>query len=122
MEAAERLANEVILENRPVEVRYVTRAEAEQLGLRKLPPADREELRLVEIADFDLCACGGTHVSGTGQIGSILLRKTEKVKQGWRVEFVCGLRAVEYGAKGLRSAGRGRVAAIRRTFRTCRSR
>ena len=101
--AAERLANEVIMENRPVDVRYVTRAEAEKLGLRKLPPADRDELRLVEIADFDLCACGGTHVSGTGQVGSTLLRKTEKVKQGWRVEFVCGLRAVstarrDYGA------------------------
>jgi alanyl-tRNA synthetase len=93
--AAQRLANEVILENRPVEVRYVSRAEAERLGLRKLPPADRDELRLVEIADFDLCACGGTHVSGTGQVGSILLRKMEKVKQGCRVEFVCGLRAVE---------------------------
>ena len=37
---------------------------------------------------------GGTNVSGTGQIGCILLRKTEKVKQGWRVEFVCGKRAV----------------------------
>jgi len=93
--AAERLANEIILENRPVHVRYVTRVEAERLGLRKLPPADRDELRLVEITDFDLCACGGTHVSDTGQIGSILLRKAEKVRQGWRVEFVCGLRAVE---------------------------
>ena len=93
--AAERLANEIILENRPVHVRYVTRVEAERFGLRKLPPADRDELRLVEITDFDLCACGGTHVSDTGQIGSILLRKAEKVRQGWRVEFVCGLRAVE---------------------------
>ena len=93
--AAERLANEIILEDRPVHVRQVTRVEAERLGLRKLPPTDRDELRLVEIADFDLCACGGTHVSGTGQIGSILLRKAEKVRQGWRVEFVCGLRAVE---------------------------
>ncbi len=44
--------------------------------------------------DFDLTACGGTHVRRTGEIGSILLRKTEKVKQGWRVEFVCGKRAV----------------------------
>ena len=93
--AAERLANEVILENRAVTVRYVTRDEAEKLGLRKIPPAERDMLRLVEVSEFDLCACGGTHVSGTGQIGSILLRKTERVKQGWRVEFVCGLRAVE---------------------------
>ncbi len=92
--AAEKRANEIIFENRPVGIRYVTRAEAEKLGLRKLPPAERDKLRLIEIADFDLSACGGTHVSATGQIGSILLRKTEKVRQGTRVEFVCGERAV----------------------------
>ncbi len=91
---AEKRANEIIFENRPVGIRYVSRAEAEKLGLRKLPPAERDELRLIEIADFDLSACGGTHVSATGQIGSILLRKIEKVRQGTRVEFVCGLRAV----------------------------
>jgi alanyl-tRNA synthetase len=87
---AERRANEIIFENRPVTIRFVPRAEAEKLGLRKLPPADRDELRLIEVADFDLSACGGTHVSATGQIGSILLRKTETVRQGMRVEFVCG--------------------------------
>ena len=112
IEAAERLANEIILENRPVDVRYVTRDEAGKLGLRKLPPpAAKEErgapglagvarpgrgdeLRLIDIRDFDLTACGGTHVSQTGQIGCILLRKAEKVRQGWRVEFVAGQRAV----------------------------
>jgi alanyl-tRNA synthetase len=91
---AEKRANEITFENRPVRIRYVSRAEAETLGLRKLPPAERDELRLIEIADFDLSACGGTHVNGTGQIGSILLRKTEKTRQGMRVEFVCGGRAV----------------------------
>ena len=64
------------------------------MGVRKIPPAVREKLRLIDIRDFDLNACGGTHVHSTGQIGAILLRKTEKVKQGVRVEFVCGLRAV----------------------------
>ena len=94
IEAAERLANEIILENRRVEIRYVTREEAEKLGLRKLPPAERDELRLIDIRDFDLTACGGTHVRQTGQIGCILLRKSEKVRQGWRIEFVAGQRAV----------------------------
>jgi alanyl-tRNA synthetase len=94
IESAERLANEIILENRPVEVRFVTRDEATKLGLRKLPPTERDELRLIDVHDFDLCACGGTHVSQTGQIASILLRKAEKVRQGWRVEFVAGQRAV----------------------------
>ncbi len=91
---AEFLANEVIAEDRPVSIRFVSLEEARQLGLRKLPPKQTGDLRLINIADFDLCACGGTHVRATGQIGSILLRKIEKVKQGLRVEFVCGLRAV----------------------------
>jgi alanyl-tRNA synthetase len=94
VEAAERLANEIMIENLPVDVRYVTRDEAEKLGLRKLPPAERDELRLIDIREWDLTACGGTHVSSTGQIGGILLRKTEKVRQGYRVEFVAGQRAV----------------------------
>jgi alanyl-tRNA synthetase len=91
---AERRANEIIFENRPVAIRFVSRAEAEKLGLRKLPPADRDELRLIEVESYDLSACGGTHVSATGQIGSILLRKIETVRQGMRVEFVCGAWAV----------------------------
>lgn len=94
VEAAERLANEIMIENRAVDVRYVTRDEAASLGLRKLPPAERDELRLIDIRDFDLTACGGTHVSQTGQIGGILLRKVDKVRQGYRVEFVAGQRAI----------------------------
>jgi alanyl-tRNA synthetase len=94
IESAERLANEIILENRAVDIRFVTRDEAGKLGLRKLPPTERDELRLIDIRDFDLTACGGTHVSQTGQIASVLLRKVEKVRQGWRVEFVAGQRAV----------------------------
>jgi alanyl-tRNA synthetase len=94
IESAERLTNEIIMENRSVEIRFVTRDEAEKLGLRKLPPAERDQLRLIDIRDFDLTACGGTHVIHTGQIGGILLRKTEKVRHGYRIEFVAGHRAV----------------------------
>jgi alanyl-tRNA synthetase len=93
--AVERLANEIILEDRAVEIRFVSHQDARELELRKLPPAEREHLRLISIHDFDLSACGGTHVRHTGQIGCILLRKTEKVRQGIRVEFVCGQRAVK---------------------------
>jgi len=91
---AELLANQVVAEDRPVAIRFVPLEEARKMGLRKLPPKQTGDLRLIDIADFDLTACGGTHVRATGQIGSILLRKIEKVKQGMRVEFVCGLRAV----------------------------
>ena len=97
IERVERIANEIIAEDRSVTIRTVARAEAEKLltegHLRKLP--ERESpIRLIEIADCDLNACGGTHVRSTGQIGSILIRGTEKVSRGLRVEFVCGLRAV----------------------------
>ena len=92
--AAEKLANEIVMENLPVGIRFVTQEEARSLGLRKVPPVEKDKLRLIDIHDFDLTACGGTHVQSTGQIGCILLRKIEKVKQGWRVEFVCGERAV----------------------------
>jgi alanyl-tRNA synthetase len=78
-------------------MRTVDRGEADSLlaagTLRKLP--EREgTIRLIEIADYDLNACGGTHVRGTGQIGGLLIRGVERVRQGMRIEFVCGLRAV----------------------------
>ncbi|HEX6880721.1 MAG TPA: alanyl-tRNA editing protein, partial [Terriglobales bacterium] len=82
---AELRANEIILENRSVAMHYVTAEKARAMGVRKIPPAERDELRLVEVQGFDLCACGGTHVKATGQVGSILCRKVEKVKQGFRV-------------------------------------
>ena len=94
VESAERLANDIILENHAVDISFVTRDEAATLGLRKIPATDRDELRIIDIRDVDLSACGGTHVNHTGQIGCILLRKFEKVRQGYRVEFVCGQRAV----------------------------
>jgi alanyl-tRNA synthetase len=91
-------ANRVIAENRAVTTRNLPRSDAEALlatgTLRKLP--EREgDIRVIDIESFDLTACGGTHVRSTGQIGGLLLRGTERVKQGVRVEFVCGLRAVE---------------------------
>ncbi len=95
----ELLANEIIGEDRPVAISFVSLDQARLLGLRKLPPKQTGELRLIDIHDFDLTACGGTHVRATGQVGAILLRKIEKVKQGVRVEFVCGLRAVSTARK-----------------------
>jgi alanyl-tRNA synthetase len=89
--------NEIIAEDRAVTMRTIPRSEAEMLlaagTLHKLP--DREgEIRLIEIDEIDLNACGGTHVEATGQIGGLLIRGTERMRQGLRVEFVCGVRAV----------------------------
>ncbi|MDE3168194.1 MAG: hypothetical protein KGN36_20495, partial [Acidobacteriota bacterium] len=89
--AAERRANAIVFENRPVTVQFEDAGEAR--GLRK--PSDREgEIRIVTIAECDRSACGGTHVRTTGEIGPILIRKLEKIRQSVRVEFVCGARAV----------------------------
>ncbi len=53
-----------------------------------------DRMRIVQMQGIEFNACGGTHVAHTGEIGAVLLRKVEKVRQGWRVEFVCGGRAV----------------------------
>jgi alanyl-tRNA synthetase len=105
----ERIANEIIAENRPVSVRTIERVEAEALlaagKLRKLPER-AGSIRLIEIADLDLNACGGTHVSATGQIGGLLIRSVEKVSRGARVEFVCGQRAVQTARHDFELLGR----------------
>jgi len=92
LEGAERAANKVIFEDRPVNVRYGTADQLAQQGVRK--EVDREGiLRAIEIEGADLQPCGGTHVKSTGQIGVVLVRRCSKVRQDWRVEFVCGGRA-----------------------------
>ena len=92
MEAVERRANEIVFENRPVGVSFADAAE--DLGLRK--PTERSgTIRIVTIQDLDRSACGGTHVRSTGEIGPILIRKLDRVRDTVRVEFLCGLRAVE---------------------------
>lgn len=89
--AAGQRANEIVFENRHVDMSYVDASEASDL--RK--PSEREGiLRIVTIRDLDRSACGGTHVRQTGEIGPILIRKTEKVRGNIRLEFLCGGRSV----------------------------
>jgi alanyl-tRNA synthetase len=92
LDAAERRVNEIIFADRPVKIHYGTAEELAAAGVRK--QVDRDGvLRAIEIEGFDRQPCGGTHVARTGQVGMILLRRLEKMKQNWRVEFVCGVRA-----------------------------
>ncbi len=89
---AERRANQIVFENRPVLVSFED--SSQDLGLRK--PTEREgAVRIVTIQDLDRSACGGTHVRGTGEIGPILIRKLDRIRGNQRLEFVCGMRAVE---------------------------
>ncbi len=100
VQQAEQLANQIIWENRPVAVRFVTPEEAQTLPLRKQPDVASDCLRLVDITGFDLTACGGTHVARTGEVGLLKVVKLENRKQKLRVSFVCGQRALaDYEAK-----------------------
>lgn len=93
VEEAERRANEIIFDDRVVNIRFGTAEELAEAGIRK--KVDREGiLRAIEIEGFDRQPCGGTHLSRTGQAGMLLLRKLERRRDSWRVEFVCGFRAL----------------------------
>jgi alanyl-tRNA synthetase len=100
-------ANRVVWDDRPVSIRFVDAEEAARLPLRK-EPARGGRLRIIEIQDFDVSACGGTHVSRTGAIGSIVVRSTEKFRGGTRVDFLCGVRALR-GYRELRGAVDGSI-------------
>jgi alanyl-tRNA synthetase len=86
---AEALANEVAGGNAPVRAWFPSDEELRSLALRKTPDV-AGPLRVVAIGDFDLSACGGTHVAATGEIGLIAIQKTERLKRGLRIEFLCG--------------------------------
>lgn len=90
---AEREANRIVWEDRPVAIRFADADEAARLPLRK--ESDRTGvLRLIDVEGFDISACGGTHVARTGGIGIIAIGSWERFKGGSRIEFVCGLRAL----------------------------
>jgi alanyl-tRNA synthetase len=107
IERVENEANRVVWEDRPVAIRFVDEEEAARLPLRK-EPARTGKLRIIDVQDFDVSACGGTHVARTGAIGSIVVRSMEKFRGGTRVEFLCGVRALR-GYRELRSAVDGSI-------------
>jgi alanyl-tRNA synthetase len=100
---AEERANAVVAEARPVTVTFEDSATA--TGLRK--PSDRPGLlRIVTIDAIDRSACGGTHVRTTAEIGAVLLRSIERIRNATRVQFVCGQRAIRRARRDYESLGR----------------
>lgn len=89
----EDMANDIIYENIPVTARVYDNKELDELPLRKQPKV-KENIRVVEIKEIDYSPCGGTHVTSTGELGMIKIKKWEKCKDWYRIEFVCGKRAL----------------------------
>lgn len=92
---AEKMANEVIFNNLKVEFSFPTKSELKKLKLRRALPNTNEEIRIVNIVDLDLNACCGVHPSSTLELQMIKIKRWEKHKQGVRIEYVAGKRAVD---------------------------
>jgi alanyl-tRNA synthetase len=107
---AEAEANRVVWEDRPVAIRFAGADEIATLALRKEPKREGT-LRLIDVKDFDLSACGGTHVARTGAIGIVAVSATERFRGGSRITFLCGGRALA-GFRALRDAVAGSVRAL----------
>lgn len=90
---AEALANRIILENRPIETKWVTEEELSHYPLRKATKV-KEDIRLVIIPDFDYNGCGGTHPKATGEVRAIKVLDWERQRKKVRVQFACGERVV----------------------------
>ncbi|MBE9914209.1 hydrolase [Paenibacillus donghaensis] len=86
--------NDQIYLNRKVTNYFVSREQAAILPLVKQPKVT-EDIRIVEIEGIEYNACGGTHVSATGEIGMIKLLRAEKQKGHMRIYFICGYRALK---------------------------
>ncbi|WNS75887.1 DHHA1 domain-containing protein [Bacillus sp. DTU_2020_1000418_1_SI_GHA_SEK_038] len=90
---AERLANRIVLEGRPIETKWVSEDELANYQLRK-ELVVTDNIRLVIIPDFDYNGCGGTHPNSTAEVGPVKILDWERQKGKIRVHFVCGGRVL----------------------------
>lgn len=89
LDEVERIVNEVIAKNLPVTVDFVSATEAATLvDLSKLPDGvGQGQVRLVRIGDYDVCACIGSHVTRTGEIGQFRLLNCDYAEGRFRLRF-----------------------------------
>lgn len=95
MAEIEQRVNEKIWENRAVEITYPTPLEMEELPYRSKKELTGK-VRIVRFPGVDLCACCGTHVTHTGEIGMVKLLSVVKFRDGVRMEMLCGKRVLNY--------------------------
>ena len=95
----EERANAVAYENREIRTYFKDDKTISQVPLRR-PPKVTGTIRVVEVADFDYSACGGTHLTRAGEVGMIKITRWERIRDNLRFEFLCGWRALrDYGMK-----------------------
>ncbi len=91
---AERLSNEAVYKNIPVEALYPSGEELENYDYRSKKEI-KGQVRLTKIGDVDLCACCGTHVAFTGEVGIIKVSSVMNYKSGVRITMQIGRKAFE---------------------------
>lgn len=90
----EKMANEKVMENVPVEILWPNDEEVVNIEFRaKLELSEMSKVRLVKIGDTDLCACCAPHVRNTGEIGVIKILSAERHRGGMRLTMVAGIDA-----------------------------
>jgi alanyl-tRNA synthetase len=94
VQQAEALANWAVYANTPTRSFFIAEHELERYPLRRAPRVSGQ-IRVVEIEGWDLVACGGTHLSRTGEAGPIKVLRFERHKGGTRVYFSAGWEALE---------------------------
>jgi alanyl-tRNA synthetase len=115
VERIEEAANAIVWEDREVLRHWESDESVRRFRLRK-PPTVSGRIRIVEIPDWDVSACGGTHTRRTGEVGVIKVMRWERVRGRVRFEFLCGARALRDHAwrnQALLEAARRRTLADR---------
>ena len=88
-------ANRYLWEDHPIEIAYPSREELETIDYRSKKELTGQ-VRIVTFPGADCCACCGTHVRSSGQVGLVKLLSMEKFREGVRIQLVCGGRALGY--------------------------
>lgn len=91
----ERHANQYIYENHAIDINFYRGAELDAVEYRSKKPLDGD-VRIVAFPGADCCACCGTHVTSSGQIGVVKFLSCQKFREGVRIELLCGERAYRY--------------------------
>jgi len=96
----EQIANDVIMKNLPITIKFYDRGDSEQLFSFRIYQGGvvpSNQVRIVNINGWDIEACGGTHTNTTGELGLLKIIKSERIQDGVvRLEFVVGKSALEY--------------------------